>query len=68
MSLNAKEREYYESEKKVMRDRDAVMQTAVENAIDKRNIEIAKEMKMENEPIEKIIRFTGLTKTQIEKL
>ncbi len=34
MSLNAKEREYYESEKKVMRDRDSVMQTAVENAVE----------------------------------
>ncbi len=68
MSLNAKEREYYESEKKVMRDRDAVMQTAVENAIDNTKIEIAKEMKMANEPIEKIVRFTGLIKEQIDKL
>ncbi len=42
MSLNAKEREYYESEKKVMRDRDAVMQTAVENAVDNTKLEIAK--------------------------
>ena len=42
MSFNAKEREYYESEKKVMRDRDAAMQTAVENAIDNTKIEIAK--------------------------
>jgi len=45
MSLNAKEREYYEAEKKVMRDRDAVIQTAVENAIDDRNIEIAGTLK-----------------------
>ncbi len=68
MSFNAKEREYYESEKKVMRDRDAVIQTAVENAIDNRNIEIAKEMKLANEPIDKIIRFSGLPKDHIDKL
>ena len=68
MSFNAKEREYYESEKKVMRDRDAVIQTAVENAIDNRNIEIAKEMKLGNEPIDKIIRFSGLPKDHIDKL
>ena len=30
--------------------------------------EIAKQMKSENEPIEKIIKFTGLTKEQIDKL
>ena len=29
---------------------------------------VAKQMKLENEPIEKIIKFTGLTKEQIEKL
>jgi len=31
-------------------------------------IEIAKEMKNENEPIDKIIRYTGLTREEIEKL
>ncbi len=29
---------------------------------------VAKQMKLENEPIEKIIKFTGFTKEQIEKL
>ena len=32
------------------------------------SIEIAKKMKSENEPIEKIINYTGLTKEEIEKL
>jgi len=68
MSLNTKEREYYEAEKKVMRDRDAVIQTAIENAVDNRNLEFAKIMKSKGEPIEKIIEYTGLTKEQIEKL
>ena len=31
-------------------------------------IETAKEMKKNNEPLEKIVRYTGLTKTEIEKL
>jgi len=68
MSLNAKEREYYEAEKKVMRDRDAVMQTAIENAIDNRNIEIARTLKQNGADTELIIKSTGLTKEQIDKL
>jgi hypothetical protein len=31
-------------------------------------IEVALEMLQENEPIDKIIKFTGLTKEQIERL
>lgn len=68
MSLNAKEREYYEAEKKVMRDRIAVEETAIENAIDNRNIEIAQIMKRKGEPLEKIIEYTGLSIEQIEQL
>jgi predicted transposase/invertase (TIGR01784 family) len=64
MSLNAKEREYYESEKKVMRDRDAVMQTAVDNA----KIEIAIEMINDGETNEKITKYTKLTDEQINEL
>jgi predicted transposase/invertase (TIGR01784 family) len=33
-----------------------------------RNIEIARQMKSEGEPIEKITRFTGLSKEEIERL
>ncbi len=51
-----------------MRDRDAVMQTAVENAIDNTKIVFAKMMKNKGEPIEKIIEYTGFTKEQIDKL
>ena len=68
MSLNTKEREYYEAEKKVMRDRDAVIQTAVENAIDDRNIEIAKGFKADGIPYTIISKNTGLSIEQIEKL
>jgi len=68
MSLNTKEREYYEAEKKVMRDREAVMQTAIENAIDDRNIEIAKGLKADGIPYTIILKNTGLSIEQIEKL
>ena len=68
MSLNTKERDYYESQKKVMRDEMSVIQTAVENAVDSRNIEIAKKMKSKGKSIDEIIDFTSLTKEHIDKL
>ncbi len=36
--------------------------------IEKKAIEMAKRMKKDKEPIEKIIKYTGLTKEEIEKL
>jgi len=68
MSLNTKERDYYESQKKVMRDEMSVIQTAVENAVDSRNIEIAKSLKLKHISTEIIVETTGLTKEQIDKL
>ncbi len=48
------------------------IQEGIEKGIEKgkevRNIEIAKEMLLAREPIEKIIRFTGLSGEQIEEL
>ena len=35
---------------------------------DERNLEIARNMKADGEPMEKIMRYTGLTKEEIEKL
>jgi len=51
-----------------MRDEMSVIQTAVENAVDSRNIEIAKKMKSKGKSIDEIIDFTSLTKEQIDKL
>jgi len=68
MSLNPKERDYYESEKKVMRDRDAVTQTAVENAKNEQLIEIARIFKQNGADVELIIKSTGFTKEQIDEL
>jgi len=68
MSFNPKERDYYESEKKVMRDRDAVTQTAVENAKNEQLIEIARIFKQNGADVELIIKSTGFTKEQIDEL
>jgi len=76
MSLSTQEREYYEAQKKVMRDNEAVLQTAIEKAKNEWKAEgkaeglekVAKQMKIRNKPIDEIMEFTGLTKEQIEKL
>ncbi len=68
MSLNAEEREHYEASQKLMRDRESQLLTAIENAIDDRNIEIAKAMLSNNEPIAKIMQYTNLTEKQINEI
>ncbi len=74
------ERKEYEESLKNYRDIKNVVDTArtegkVEGKIEgkiegklERNIEIARQMKKDNEPIEKIQRYTGLSKKHIEKL
>lgn len=57
------ERHDYEQSLKVYRDLKNVIDTAFDEGI----IKVAKLMKLNNEPIEKIIKYTGLTKGQIEK-
>lgn len=42
--------------------------SGMKKAKDQRSVEIAQNMKAEGEPIEKIIRYTGLTKECIENL
>ena len=54
----------YENSLKNYRDIKSVIDTAF---IDGKT-EVAKMMKLENEPIDKIIKYTGLTKDEIEKL
>jgi len=58
----------YEDSLKYYRDMKNSLDTAREEGREQRELEIAKEMKLAGEPIEKIIRFTGLTLEQIEKL
>jgi len=54
----------YEDSLKYYRDLKNALNTAKEEG----KIEVAAEILKENEPIEKIIRFTGLSREQIEKL
>ncbi len=66
------EREAYEESLKNYRDLKNVVDTSREEGyqegLDKRNIEIAKNMKNDGEPIEKIVKYTGLSEEEISKL
>lgn len=68
MSLNAKEREYYEAEKKVMRDRDAQIMTAVENAVDNTKMEIVIKGIKAGFTNEVIATMTDFTEKQINEI
>ena len=63
-ALCKEDQEKYDDAIKVMRDNIA----AYKGAIIEAKIEVAKIMLMENEPIDKIARYTGLAKEDILKL
>lgn len=63
-ALCKEDQEKYDGAIKVMRDHIA----AYKGAIIEAKIEVAKNMLMENEPIDKIARYTGLAKEDILKL
>ena len=71
-----KEREAYEESLKYYRDIKNVVDTSkeegilegIEQGIEQRNIEIARQMKLDEEPVEKIVKYTGLSKAVIENL
>lgn len=63
-ALCKEDQEKYDDAIKVMRDHIA----AYKGAIIEVKIEVAKNMLMENEPIDKIARYTGLAKEDILKL
>ena len=66
--FNESEQKEYEESLKNYRDIKNVVDTAREEGKDERSIEIAKQMKKDKEPIEKIQRYTGLSKKEIENL
>ena len=70
--FTVEEREAYEESLKYYRDIKNVVDTSreegFEEGFEKRSVEIAKEMKEEKESIEKIMRYTGLSREEIEKL
>lgn len=63
-ALCKEDQEKYDDAIKVMRDHIA----AYKGAFIEAKIEVAKNMLMENEPIDKIARYTGLAKEDILKL
>lgn len=58
----------YEDSLKYYRDLKNSLDTAKEEGFEEGKIEVAKEMLKDNEPLEKIIKYTGLTKKQIEQI
>ena len=66
--FSPKEREAYEESLKYYRDIKNVVDTSREEGRGERNIEIAREMKINGEPVEKIIKYTNLTRKEIENL
>ena len=58
------EKSKYEESLKYYRD----LKNVVDTSFDEGKAEIARQMKIDGETIDKIIRFTGLTEQEIEKL
>lgn len=67
-NLGQSDLDKYENSLKVYRDLKGVIDTAFDEGKIEGKIETAKMMKAEGEPIEKIIRYTGLSKDEINKL
>lgn len=62
------EKDKYEESLKYYRDIKNVVDSSFDEGKQERDYEIARQMKLEGETIEKIIRYTGLTEEEIEKL
>jgi predicted transposase/invertase (TIGR01784 family) len=58
----------YENSLKIYRDLKGVIDNAYDEGKLEGKLEMARFMKSENEPIEKIVKYTGLTKEDIDKL
>jgi predicted transposase/invertase (TIGR01784 family) len=58
----------YEHSLKIYRDLKSVIDTAYDEGKIEGKIEMARIMKLDNEPIEKIVKYTGLTREDIEDL
>lgn len=68
LSLDKEEREIYEARLKWLRDENAALQKAHEKGIEQGIEQIAINMLKDNESMDKIIRFTGLSQDDIVKL
>ena len=58
----------YEESLKYYRDLKNVVDTSFDEGKAERSVEIARQMKSDGEPVEKIIRFTGLSAEEIANL
>jgi predicted transposase/invertase (TIGR01784 family) len=68
MYLNEKEREYYEAAQKAARDSAEALITAKEEGEKKKAVEMAKMLKENGVDISLIVKSSGLSKEEIEKL
>lgn len=68
MNFSEEERSAYEDRLKWLRIEANTLKKARDDAKAERNIAIAKEMLIDKEPIEKIVKYTKLSKEEIEKL
>lgn len=66
--FDPQEKAQYEESLKYYRDLKNVVDTSYEEGRAEREIEIARQMKAAGEPLEKIMRYTGLSRTEIEAL
>jgi predicted transposase/invertase (TIGR01784 family) len=58
----------YENSLKIYRDLKGVIDTAFDEGKLEGKVEMARAMKSDNEPLEKIMRYTGLSKAEIDRL
>ena len=67
-NLTLEQRDRYEQSLIQYRDLKSVLDTAIEEAEDNLKVDIARKMLANNEPIDKIIAYTGLNVSQIDAL
>ena len=67
-ALCKEDQEKYDDAIKVMRDHIASYKAAYKGAIIEAKIEVAKNMLMENEPVDKIARYTGLSEDKLLRI
>ncbi len=68
ISQDERERAVFRSRRMYQTDRESDLATAEDRGRNRRNLEIARNMLADNEPISKIIKYTGLTEAEVNRL
>ena len=68
ISQDERERAIFRSRRMYQSDMDSNIATAEDRGKAERNVEIARNMLLDGEPVEKIIKYTGLTADEVEDL